>query len=195
MRLSGLFILVLAIQSCETKDCCIPPPDNVLPLQVGNYWIMKDGSGVDAEGELKKYIDAEVLWGTRTYFRMIDYRTFPTGEAAYDTSYYRTDEKGFVYERKEDSGDENNLFRLHAAEGEQWVHGRDVTTLTMIGRYVWFDTGIDNCRFYSLDAPQILDDESTTVLAPEIGFVGIKTDISNLQTSEASVYGVIHHFE
>jgi hypothetical protein len=158
---------------------------------------MKDASSLSTTtgDELKKYIDAEVLFGTRTYFRMVNRWTFSTGETTYDTLYYRADEKGFVYERRKNSGHETNVFRLHAGEGEEWVHGSGVITLTKIGQYVSFDTAINNCRFYSYDAPQIFDEESTTVLAPEIGFVGIQTYGSNLQTSEASVYGVIHHFD
>ena len=173
----------------------MPPPENVLPLQVGNYWIMKDATGFPDKVELKKYIDAEVPIGSRSYFRMVNRWTFEGTATASDTTYYRVDEQGFVYERKAGSGQEANVFRLYAREGEQWVHGNGTMTLTNIDRYSAFNTPINNCRFYSFDILQLLDEEVTTILAPDIGFVGSHSYGSDLQTSEASVYGIVHKFD
>lgn len=198
MRQILFAIVMISLYSCETtKDCCVPPPENVLPLQVGNYWLMKNISepSQGTGDELKKYIDAEVLLGTRSYFRMVNRWTFAGGGSDFDTTYYRIGERGFVYERNADSAHEMNVFRLYASEGEQWVYGSGLITLTSIDKHTVFETAINNCRFYFFDAPEIVDEETTTVLAPDIGFVGIYTFASNLQTFEASVYGEVHHFD
>jgi hypothetical protein len=201
MKQFVLLVLVVTLFSActTTTDCCAPVPGNLFPLQVGNYWIMKPKFGTDDSGtghQVKKTIDTTIMISGREYFRMVNETGVP-GNTANDTVYYRIDDRGYVFTIHPNKIQEGNEFRVFAEEGEEWIFDGGKMKMIKIEDYDHERSDIKSrkARHFTYDDPQMLNEEKSIVLGPEIGFLNIAGVWTNLETTEAFINGYKHELK
>ena len=167
-----LFCCTFLLAGCEEDSTFEISSNSYLPLEVGNTWIFRSMQNINDPKTFKKVI-AEVTLENRVYAQVISGR-YPD-DIIYDTTYYRVEDNGFVYSRQKNSADEENRFRLDASDGDAWTYptaGNYTASITISFIDLELKTkNLRNCKAYYFDIPQWIDEEYTTTLAKNIGFV------------------------
>jgi hypothetical protein len=150
------------------------------PLQVGNYWKFSDLP--------KTEIDAIEVINNKEYFRFITDN---------DTAYYRKTQENKIFYLGKDNND-ILLYDLSAAVGELWTTAKNPQDST----YVKLSSSNDKvdinefvfsgCFKFSSDSydQRIIDNESSTWLAPNIGRIQISGGIGIKKLEEVKIDGV-----
>ncbi len=171
-----LFIVLVALYiytACQ-KDEVVDNSQDYLPLQVGNYWELNNGTYT-----YTLLIDKIENLDGLDYFRMIR-----TGQPEnQDTVYFRRTQDRKIFQRGTKSTDEIVRFNLAADSGEVWNYAKDPTTTwneepwtaklySKSDTVIRSNVLIKNCYVFSFDIIGIADDPSWAYsLAPGIGFV------------------------
>jgi len=169
-----LFLIpILILSACHSDD--LPITQDYLPLQIGNYWNFKS---INEPGN-NTFVHREVVRisviDNREYYLLVDSARY--GDTIYkDSSYYRVASDGNVFVfRKNQSGLEDNRFRLNGNDGDTWSYQRGddgkVTISLSVSTLTINNKEIKNCKGYYLDVERWADEENTVTLAPGIGFV------------------------
>ncbi len=177
------FFLLMAITfiiSCDDDSTSpIPQQGDLFPLTVGNTWEYEQRSptGYNDFGGIKKEITDVVQLEGREYYRMVTtWKSIPNPYI--DTTYYRVDNDGLVYQRRT-TGEEGNPFRLNATDKESWKYSASSTENDMHVTYqepiTISATEMKDTRLFSFDVSIIADEEWSTTLAPGIGIVTMYT--------------------
>lgn len=150
------------------------------PLQVGNYWKFSDLP--------KTEIDAIEVINNKEYFRFITDN---------DTAYYRKTQENKIFYLGKDNND-ILLYDLSAAVGEIWTTAKN----SQDSSYVKLSSSNDkvdinefvfsDCFKFSSDSydQSIIDNESSTWLAPNIGRIQISGGIGIKKLEEVKIDGV-----
>jgi hypothetical protein len=194
-----LVVLLITLGACH--DGHIEPPPiaetNYFPLNVGNYWryepALNDHSNIFLEFEVA---NKKVIAG-KEYYQMIQTWISP-GLTSQDTLYYRVDDFGNVFERRNNY--EGVKFRLTALENESWDFAyytvppqngemavSKLTTL-QLGQ-----TSLDSCKVFFFDIKEMIDEENWTSLAPGLGIVSLGSFWMRHDLKRATING--RHFE
>ena len=188
---------LIFLSACDRQtDCCVPPPVDLLPLQVGNSWTLKPKltqSGATDNFQVTYRVDKRQTLSGRDYMRMVRRSGTPENFSE-QILFYRVSDSN-VYVRPEDQNEEI-LYRMRADIGDHWNYGGGQITLTAIEDYTFVnaDTTVSECRSFSFDIPSMFDEEYAVVLAPRLGFVSHVTMGSQLELSEAVIDGKKHTF-
>lgn len=160
------------------------------PMQIGNYWKFPHGVKIE--------IDAIEVINEIEYFRFIkewEYLEAPTKE--YDTSYYRkTIDNKIVYLKK--SNIEVLLYDLSAEVGDIWTTSKGpkdstYTKLSSINNTIEVNNILFNkCNRYFHNSYNkfLIDDESSTWLAPNIGIIQTADQTGIMKLEEVQIDGI-----
>jgi hypothetical protein len=175
-RISIYLMAVLSISGCHDEN---EKPGSIngdyFPLHVGDYWEFVPVYTQDPSFALRREITGKVMLDNSEYFQAI---TKSNSSAGYsDTVYYRVDNNGFVFSRRNNTAREINSYRLNASHGESWVvpyeyssePSADGKTQCFVGTFKLKDKEFDNCKTFSFDVEQWADEEHYTVLSKEVG--------------------------
>lgn len=175
-----LLIILAAVIFCGCENDNDPqatePDPSYFPLKVGNYWeyvpVLQNPDLLSIEVQ----IPSTATIGDYEYYLMVTKYNYTGFTQVGDSSYYRVDSKGYVFERTTHGSEEANRFRLAAADGETWTIYTPplkdyVATTTDISTLNLNDIEIENCKSYYFDFPPMIDDEHTLILAPGLGIV------------------------
>lgn len=175
MKIKSLLILlastlVISFSCTKEEKYIIPLSGDYLPMQIENYWEIKDAGKITITGT--KVLDNK------------QYYVF--SEGTFDKLYRNENNKIYTISA---FGNEYLIYDLKASVNEVWQYQIDGTiwnaqlqsktdTITIN------NTKITNCYRFYFDSPLMADDENTVWLAPGIGFIKIQCMycISNDQT-------------
>lgn len=168
-------------------------------MTVGNTWEYEQRAptGYNDFGGIKKEITDVVKLEGREYYRMVTtWKSIPNPYT--DTTYYRVDDNGFVFQRR-NNGDVGNPFRLNATDKESWKYSTASTENDMHVTYqepiTISSTQVSNTRLFSFDVSIMADEEWYTTLAPGIGIVTMYTSWTRpVDLKTAVISGVTYHF-
>jgi hypothetical protein len=173
-----LVFLSVYLVACDDDLVVNTDTNSYLPLQVGNEWKFVPTTGGTGEQYTFKRVISTVIRDNHEYAQVISGYSIAT-EVTTDTTYYRIGANGFVYFRK-GNNEEENVFRLNGADGDSWNYelkndykvsiNLKITTLQLDGK------DLTDCKGYYYDVNMIADEENTTTLAKEIGFVKLYSD-------------------
>lgn len=175
-----LLIILTAIIFCGCKNDNDPqatePDLSYFPLEVGNSWEYVPLLQNEYFLSVTVQIPSTATIGDHEYSLMVTKYNYAGVASVIDSSYYRIDSRGYVFERTTHGIEEANRFRLAAANGETWEirtppFKNFVANATDIGTLNLNDIEIENCKSYYFDFPPTIDDEHTLVLAPGLGIV------------------------
>lgn len=190
--------MIVAI-GCDDHNDFNLTENNFFPLQVGNYWEFHPFPHPSSdETVVKMEITSTQEFSGVEYYLMVRKSEGPYG-VYIDTSYYRTNEMGFVFQRLK-TGEFVNPYRLGARDGERWsssvpANGVDVSVRYIDEPITVNSTLLANCRVFAYDKEEWIDEEYWTTLAPGIGIVtshsawGFRRDLKR-----AVINGVEHNF-
>ncbi len=168
-----LFTAVLIqFASCKKDEkSFVPVTGEYLPLQVHNFWEIKDRNKITITGTQ--------VFENKTYYIVSDGSLI---------SYYRN-EKDKIYRKNGLSGGESLLYDFTASVNQEWNYELDggtwnVKLLSKTDTVTINHTQVLNCYRFYFDNPMVADEENTVWLAPGIGFIKVKCMycISNDQT-------------
>jgi hypothetical protein len=180
----SLLSLILT-SSCEKEEDIQSKLDKLngvgyFPMQVGNYWKFTDLP--------KTEIDAIEIINGKEYFRFITQN---------DTAYYRKsdDDKIFCFTK---TNDEVLIYDLSAEVGQIWAKVINSTDssyvkLSSINDTIETNSSVfhDCYRYFSDGYDQrIIDNESSTWLAPNIGMIQISGGIGIKRLEEVQIDGI-----
>jgi hypothetical protein len=175
-----LLIVLAAISFCGCENDNDPQTTehdpSYFPLKVGNYWEYVPVLQHPDLLSINVSIPSTATIGDYEYYLMVTKHNHTGFTSVVDSSYYRVDSRGYVFERTTHSLEETNRFRLAAADGETWTiytpYLQDyIATTTNISALNLNEVEIANCKSFSFDLPPTIDDEHTLVLAPGLGIV------------------------
>jgi hypothetical protein len=179
-KLSAFILASATFLGCDNNESRPAEIDHSLfPLAVGNSWeyITPNESGTVIT--FKERIASTATINEREYFlKTATSSVSQTGEV--DSTYYRIDENGYVFSRVEWSTEEQNIFRLSAPNGDEWITPYVATENYRIKKTILTDaivigsTPLEGCEQYFYDnatQPLLVDDEYVEVLAPGLGVV------------------------
>lgn len=198
ISMAGALLIGVLGFSCERNvDCCVPPPVDLIPLQVGNSWTMKPKpatEGVDAEFSMIYKVDRRDLIDGQEYFRVVLSVGTPESNTQ-EIQYYRVLHNE-VFIREENSDEEEIIYHLDAKSGEQWSYSTGQMRLAGISEYEFVnaDTTLFDCRSFEYDNTQLVDEEYRMVMAPHLGFVSFSSARLEMELSEALIGGKKHTF-
>lgn len=171
-----MFAILLWLAACECIDEPVPETTNAyLPLAIGNYWNFRTvGWTGDQPSEHREVVDLVKING-REYYLLKSSSLSGDDRAYEDSTYYRVDKDGFVYVYNKNTELEENRFRLNSNDGDSWAYSnKEDYEVTITVRELTKDIDvaqIANCKDYSLDVEEWVDEEYTYTLAPGIGFL------------------------
>jgi hypothetical protein len=195
----SLLLLILFSVSCDDDKECnqVPDAENLLPLQISNYWIMETKVDGFTPAKITRRIDKTVIISGVEYFRMVREIEEVPEDIHRDTIYYRMDDNGFIYYRTTTSSTETEYLRTSTCEGEKRPY-QDGSITMHIEDYHFddADTTISNCaKYYYNPSDPMSDTGGTVVLASGIGYLYEDAPWSSLETTEAHVNGVTYSFK
>jgi hypothetical protein len=194
-----LLLLMLVSVSCDDDKECnqVPGAENLLPLQVSNYWITETKVDGFSPTKITRRIDMKVTISGVEYFRMpVEIEENPA-LLRRDTAYYRIGDNGYIYYRSSTSSTEKEFLRPSACDGDKWPY-QDGTMRMSIEDYHFedADTTISNCaHFYYGVADPMADVGGVTVLATGIGYLYEDAPWVSLELTEAHINGVTYLFK
>jgi hypothetical protein len=173
---SLLFCFSILLWGCDDDSSFEAGSKNYLPLEVGNIWIFRSLNDNDYKNF--KRVTGHVTLDDLVYAEIVSGRfdaDVNTDDSTYDTTYYRVDDDGRVYFRRKNSAAEENRFSLHAVDGDTWTYTIEnnytVTISLSVVSLKLKNKNLRDCKAYSYDISQWVDEEHTTTLAKGIGFV------------------------
>jgi hypothetical protein len=198
---AALLLSVVLIVGCDySDDEFVLGENNFFPLQIGNYWELHayGQNPVDNYPVLKMEITATESFSGVEYYLMVTKSEGVNGDYI-DSVYYRTDQNGFVHQRLK-TGEIRNPYRLGASNGVRWRSSGESTEKDMKVTYYTDpieigSTQLSNCRLFTFDMKEWIDEEHYTTLAPDIGVVtmhsawGFRKDLK-----KAIINGIEYNF-
>ncbi len=173
-----LFLTAIIFCGCENdKDPqAIELDPSYFPLEVGNSWEYVPDLQHPNLHSINVHIPSTATIGEYEYYLMVTSYVNTSVTQVMDSSYYRVDSTGYVFERTAHGLVEANRFRLAAANGETWtIHTPPlmdfVVTSSDVSPLYLNVIAIKNCKSYYFDFPPTIDDEHTLILAPGLGIV------------------------
>jgi hypothetical protein len=167
------FLLVsLVCLSCEEDDPKQSFGENdYFPLKVGNYWHYECANAAFIEG-FENEITGIVTINNLQYYAMTT-----TVSRSVDTTYFRMDKRGYVFEFKQGYEQERNKFRLNAHKLDSWEYtygpSYPIGKMTFNGtqNVTLNATMVNDCKGFSFDIKQMADEENYNILATGLGVV------------------------
>jgi hypothetical protein len=199
MKKLHLVVWLIALGACHDEQVETPlvADTNYFPLNIGNHWRYEPAPGDNNNIFLEfEVVNKKVIAGNE-YYQMIQTWISP-GLTTEDTMYYRVDDFGNVFERR--NSYEGVKFRLAALENESWdfayytsppENGKmAVSKLTtqQLGQ-----TSLDSCKVFFFDIKELIDEENWTTLAPGLGIVSLGSYWMRHNLKTATIDG--RHFE
>lgn len=180
-----IITLVSSLISCEKEEEISSKLKKLdgkgyFPMQIGNYWKFNDNMEIKINGM------AEI--NGKEYFEFV---------SGSDTTYYRKSDDNIIYSLSENNK-ELIQFKLNAELNERWTS--QVTSQD--SSYTQLKTNVDtiainehnfyNCyRYFNNSYSQfIIDDESISWLAPNIGLIQIEGNAGILKLKEVQIDGI-----
>ena len=173
-----LFISIIILSCGEHDPIRSPGEHEYFPLKVGNYW-QYQCSDPALGGTFENEITGTTTINNQEYYVMIT----KSPKSVTDTTYYRMDDRGYVFEFRKSYTQEMNKYRLNARKNDSWEYTFGTTLpngkMTFNGsqNVTLTTTTIDNCKAFSFDVKQWVDEESHHILAAGIGLVVTSGDI------------------
>jgi hypothetical protein len=176
MRISVHLLIILCIVGCHDENEPTRINSDYFPLHVGDYWEFVPVNTQDpAAFTWRREITDKVTLDNKEYFQAI---TKSNSSADYvDTVYYRVDDNGLVFSRRNNTAGEINIYRLDAMDGESWItpfgysseNPVEGKTKCSVGIFKFNDAVFENCKTFSFDVEQWVDEERYTILSKGIG--------------------------
>jgi hypothetical protein len=195
--LSMLIIILVWLPSCDNDCDCITPSqsEDYFPLNIGDTWHYRNS--------IHKISSSEIINNKEYKVKLIENYHADT---LYNTSkeYYRV-KNGKVYQLYSDQSDEFLYVDFNRSENESWkyksehMNGDYWHVTALAEREFDFSNGtkLNNCKPFSYDVPEWVDEEHLTIFAPGIGKIysaslawGIRDTLQ-----KAQINGVIHLFK
>jgi hypothetical protein len=172
-------------------------PSAYLPLRVGDYWDFKA-----VNNNLSTIVQHWEVSGTaqlngHEYYLITK---FDAGNHTPIDSMYLREANGDVYTYRRSMGFEELKYKLNANDGDTWTYpymDGDVMNVTLhVGSLKLASKTILDCRNYYFDVERWADEEHTSTLAPNIGFIREYSDAwgSGIVLSKASIGGNVIEF-
>jgi hypothetical protein len=188
---------LLFLACTEDEKDGIIETNSYLPLRVGNYWdyevLTYNSSYIRRE-----YVTATIRRNGDRYYEVVGGPLGVSASIHYDTVYYHIDDNGYVYCWRTGWENEENLYRLFAKNGDQWSFKSNFDDkATVDAFYTTIKIGekeIPACKGYFYDVPMIVDEETTTYLAPGIGCMGTTNMWQTKILRKAFVNGIEYIF-
>jgi hypothetical protein len=164
MTRTSLFIFCLlaasiAGSSCKKDKDTLLLGDDYFPLSVGNNWKLE-------HLDLREIVGKTTLENKEYYIMTINS----------DSIYYRRDGNS-ILQKTQPTG-ESVLFRLDANVGDSWQFpmgsgssAYNVTLASKTDTVIINGKQFTNCYHFFFDAPLVVDEEHSVVLAPGIGYI------------------------
>jgi hypothetical protein len=198
MKKLCLVVWLIALGACHDEQV-EPPPivvTNYFPLNIGNHWRYEPARGNNNIFLEFEVVNKKVLAGNE-YYQMI--RTWISPElTTKDTMYYRVDDFGNVFERR--NSYEGVKFRLAALENESWDFayytgrlGNGKMTVRELTTEQLGQTSLDSCKVFFFDIKEVIDEENWTTLARGLGIVSLDSYWMRHKLKRATIDG--RHFE
>ena len=168
-----------------------------LPLAVGNYWEFKSVRTTGGPVAQRWEVRGTAQLNGHEYYLITAVDV--ANHTVIDSVYYRESD-GDVYSYRRSMGFEELKYKLLANDGDTWnypyVDG-DVMNVTLHVRSLDMpSTTVNDCRSYYFDVDRWADEEHTSTLAPDIGFIREYSDAwgSGIVLSKASIGGNVIQF-
>jgi hypothetical protein len=202
MRACLISCLVTGLVSCtqgvdDVEGGSKKTPSDYLPLRVGDYW---DFKGVNTN--LNTIVQHWEVSGT-AHLNGHEYYLIAKFDAVNHTlidSMYLREANGDVYTYRRSMGFEELRYKLNANDGDTWtyplVNGEVMNVTLHVGALEVASKTVLDCRNYYFDVEQWADEEHTSTLAPNIGFIREYSDAwgSGIVLSKASIGGNVIQF-
>lgn len=179
---AALITVIGGCESDETIQSKLNKLDGLgyFPMQVGNYWKFPNTSKIT--------IDARETINNLEYYRFVKDN---------DTTYYRETADGKIYSLKK-GGTEVLQFVLNANAGQLWTTTKSSNDSLYVALYSKTEIislnnlPIRDCYkfFYDEYSQRKIDNEYTTWLAPNIGWIQTDAQIGLFQLEEVQIDGV-----